>query len=85
MSNCKNCNNHQNRQSRQRTTDEEKRTRLEIHIDTEEEYVRIPVDEYAALIADSTTLDIVLRWMKDRAKHAHEIAVILTMIGEGDE
>ena len=85
MGKCNNCNNHQNQQPRpQRPEESEKKTktRLEIHIPPEEEYVQIPVDEYAELIAEATTLDIIVRWMKDRARYSPEFGVMLNMIGE---
>ena len=42
-------------------------TRMEIHLPelpTEDDFVTISMDEYAALIATSTTMNIIERWAK---------------------
>lgn len=40
--------------------------RVKIHLPAEKEMVKIPIDEYAALITVSTILDTIVKWCKGR-------------------
>ena len=73
MNNCKKCNNHKGNQNRilqQQKSDVAsmpKITRLEIHlpeIPSKEDFVTIPLDEYATLISIATNMDTLVRWAK---------------------
>lgn len=68
--NCKKCNNHKEQKPcKERKVGKHEKTpkRVEIYLPEppmEEDFMRIPVDEYAALVAAATRLEIIERWAK---------------------
>ena len=66
----KNCGNYKNQQNCKGCKDAkpiQKPSRVEIHLPDmpqEEDFVTIPIDEYADLVATATYLEIIERWAK---------------------
>ena len=74
MKKCNNCNNHKNQQHR--NPQQQKQlpikdafplpfpAKIEIQMPSKEDFVKIPVGEYADLVAVSATMDAIVRWVE---------------------
>lgn len=91
MNNCKKCNNSKANQNRNPQKSKQppnmdmlpipKPCKVEIQVPTKEDYVRIPISEYADLVAVSATLDAVARWVESDHGSYIDFGILRALLG----